>query len=105
MLLLLVLTFHLLSHAQIDQNKLDSLRRSIDSTAHVHKNWQDSFARAQDSVYHTAISKTIRNDKRIGGQQENQVKRQRILQGILVALAIVVALVIVLLRKRRKKSV
>jgi len=98
----MVFLFQLVSQAQIDQKKLDSLRRSIDSSANERMRWEDSFVKVQDSVYHTAISKIIK-EKNPGQRQENEVQRQKILQGIVMALLAIIA-VVVLLRRRKKSN-
>jgi len=101
--LFLVLLFPLVCPAQIDQNKLDSLKKSIDSSAAARKVWQDSFTNVQDSVYQDAIKKTVGAERGPKEQRQQNVERQRTMQGILIALLIVTA-VLLILRRRKKKS-
>ena len=97
----MVLPLQLSTKAQIDQHKLDSLRRSIDSSARAHTMWQDSFTKAQDSIYQSAV-----NNTRLSKQNhlEREVQRRRNLQGIFIALLLVVVAVLLLLRRRKNNT-
>jgi hypothetical protein len=100
-----VLALQLSTQAQIDQRKLDSLRRSIDSSAKTHKQWQDSFTKVQDSLYQDAINKTdLNKQKELSEQQERESQRRKILQGIIIALALVASALLLLLRRRKKNT-
>jgi hypothetical protein len=100
-----VLALQLTTQAQIDQRKLDSLRRSIDSFANTHKLWQDSFTKVQDSVYQDAINKTdLNKQKELSEQHERESQRRKILQGIIIALALVATALLLLLRRRKKNT-
>lgn len=98
-----MLLLPIVSSAQIDQRKLDSLRKSIDSSAAARRVWQDSFANAQDSAYQEAIEKTVGVQKSAREQRQQKVERKRTIQGILIALLIVIV-VLFILRHRKKKS-
>jgi hypothetical protein len=54
---LLVMLFSFQSFSQPDPQKLDSLRLVIDKMNREQRSWQDSFARAQDSIYKKGIEK------------------------------------------------
>lgn len=100
-LLVMVLLLHLNVYGQIDQKKLDSLSRAIDSSAKSHKSWQDSFIRSQYSIYQSAVNK---NDlqKRNEVAKRNGEERQKFWLRIIVAV-FVIAMIIALLRKRKAR--
>jgi hypothetical protein len=91
------------THAQIDQRKLDSLKKSIDVSAKVHNLWQDSFAKVQDSFYQSAIKTDLNKRKDLREQREREVQRRRSLQGIMIALLLATA-ALVLMRRRKTKN-
>ncbi|MGZ3937294.1 MAG: hypothetical protein ACXVLT_00980 [Flavisolibacter sp.] len=103
-LVLLVLLFPLVSHAQIDQRKLDSLKKSIDSSAAAHREWQDSFSKVQDSVYQDAVKKAVNGDNISRDHHIKKVESRRIVQGIVIVLAIVIAVVLLFLYRRTKST-
>lgn len=100
------LLFHLFVYGQIDQKKADSLARAIDSSAKAHKAWQDSFAKAQDSIYQTAIkennSRKAENFSSV--QKEKQAKGKQAILRILIGVVLLIVLVILLLRRRKAKT-
>ena len=100
-LLVMVLLLHPNVYGQIDQKKLDSLSRAIDSSAKSHKSWQDSFIRSQDSIYQSAVNKN-NGHQRNDVIKQNEKERQKFWLRIIVAV-FVIAMVIALLRKRKTK--
>jgi deoxyribodipyrimidine photolyase-like uncharacterized protein len=106
----IVLLLHLSIHAQIDQKKLDSLSRSIDSSAKAYKYWQDSFAKQQDSIYHAAISKEIKKDSRnpdeflLEEKREEAEERQQTILRIVTGVVLLVIGIIALIRRRKTKT-
>ncbi|HTM91980.1 MAG TPA: hypothetical protein VL095_06155 [Flavisolibacter sp.] len=97
-------------HAQIDPKKLDSLSRSIDSSSKARKSWQDSFTKVQDSVYHAATSKDIKNNSHHSDQSFAEEKRKRakerqqtILRIVTGAVLLVIG-IIALIRRRKTKT-
>jgi hypothetical protein len=107
---LMVLLLHLSLHAQIDQKKLDSLSRSIDSSAKAYKSWQDSFANLQDSIYHAAISRDTENNSRnldqfLAEQKGREAKeRQQAMLRIVIGIVLLAIGVIALARRRKTKT-
>lgn len=104
------LLFPLTIYGQIDQKKLDSLSRSIDSSAKAYKLWQDSFNKVQDSIYHAAISKNVEQNSRnlnnfIDEQKRRGAneKKQAILR-IVLSIVLLVIGVIALVRRRKTKT-
>jgi hypothetical protein len=103
LLLLIVLNLLLNTQAQIDQRKLDSLKKSIDVSAKAHNFWQDSFAKVQDSFYQSAIKSDLNKRKDLREHREREVQRRRSLQRIMIALLLATA-ALVLMRRRKKKN-
>ena len=99
----LALLFHLTCYSQVDQEKLDSLTRSIDSSKKVLRNWQDSFTKMQDSIYEARVSKAERTPEKTTGfivNKTQHAKRQAATY-IVIGLGLLMLLFIGLLRKRR----
>jgi len=94
-LTVMVLLLSLSAYPQLDQRKLDSLSRSIDSSAKASRNWQDSFTKIQDSIYQAATAKSAddnsRNSSQLLAEQEKResMERQRILLRILAGVSVV----------------
>lgn len=106
----LVLLLHLIGYAQIDPAKLDSLSRSINLSAKAHKHWQDSFTKAQDSIYHAAVNrnsgdKAHKPDKS-SSEQEAQSSKQRQEGIVRIAIGVLVFAIgiIALMRRRNRKT-
>jgi hypothetical protein len=89
--------------AQIDQEKLDSLKRSIDSNTRAVQSWQDSFQKKQDSLYQSRLGNdTMRTSQAIDTRAvKEHEKRKRIYIRLLVAVLVVLALAYILLRRRK----
>jgi hypothetical protein len=97
------------SYSQIDQKKLDSLSRSIDSSAKAYRAWQDSFNKVQDSIYQAAINKDFQSSHNPGQlspeQKRKEAKeRQKIILRIGVSIAILIIAAIVWLRRKKTKT-
>ena len=110
LLLAIVLLMQFDIHAQIDPKKLDSLSRSIDSSAKVRKSWQDSFSKVQDSIYHAATSKDIKNnshntDQFLAEEKRKKAKeRQQEILRIVTGAVLLVIGIIALIRRRKTKT-
>jgi hypothetical protein len=64
--------------AQVDQRKLDSLSRHIDSSQKALRHWQDSFTKRQDSVYNTQLKKEDRPGiQALPEEKEKKIKGSR----------------------------
>jgi len=87
------------SWAQIDQKKLDSLKRSIEVSTKTQKSWQDSFANAQDSIYKTAINNG--DSVNLSTQQKTTVKDKQIIIRIVIFVALFLITVFLALRQKR----
>src|SRR5215212_6496514 len=97
----LALLFHLTCYSQVDQKKLDSLTRSIDSSKKVLRNWQDSFTKMQDSLYETRVSKAARTPGKTTGfivNRTQQAKKQAATY-VAIGLGLLMLVFIGLLRK------
>jgi hypothetical protein len=103
-LLLMVLTVQLSTQAQIDQAKLDSLKRSIDASAKAHKLWQDSFAKVQESLYQNGIKTNLSKQKGLREQRDKEAQRRKTLQASIIALLVAMAALILVLRRKKKNT-
>jgi hypothetical protein len=108
--LILLLLSNLNTVGQIDQRKLDSLSKSINSSAKEHRLWQDSFTKVQDSIYRAAISKTgNRYSPNLDNSQAKKGRRAFPESRLVIALIVIGALVfsagrLAWLRGRNKKG-
>mgnify|MGYP003579655140 CR=1 FL=1 len=108
-LLVLALLFQVNSFSQIDPAKLDSLSRSIDSSAKAYRQWQDSFQKRQDSIYESALRSqdTERNMRNLTNWTlENEERKRKQKQQAYIRIGIGVLFLIVLIvgwARRRKK--
>jgi hypothetical protein len=100
----MVLTIQLSTQAQIDQAKLDSLKRSIDASAKAHKLWQDSFAKVQESLYQNGIKTNLSKQKGLREQRDREAQRRKTLQGSIIALLVAMAALILVLRRKKKNT-
>lgn len=93
---------------QIDQRKLDSLARSIDSSAGAQKKWQDSFIRRQDSNYRSDVSSAFNrrpgsaNGKEMQGRGAGNEKR--FIPGVLAGLLFILLIVFGWTRIKKRKG-
>lgn len=93
--------------AQIDQKKLDSLAKAIDSSAKAYKQWQNRFTKQQDSIYRSTIKIDVDQHNRNLQQylsehkrREKKVQQQAYIRiGISVLLFIVLAMILFAGRK------
>ena len=107
MRLVSVLVFSLFffsSFAQVDPHKLDSLSRSIDSTAKAYKAWQDSFSKVQDSIYQTSITATSDSVKstKLSAEKKEAERRKEALIRIGIGVFLFLLFVVLLLIRKRK---
>jgi len=105
----LVLALYLNTYAQVDQKKLDSLSRLIDSTAHAYRMQQDSVIHFQDSTYQSEVNKSLQSsrnpDQFVAEQKRREAKeRQQAILRIGISAALLIIAIIVLLRRRKTKS-
>lgn len=104
------LLVQLTGSAQIDQKKLDSLSRAIDSSAKAVQAWQDSFDKVQDSIYRSSLRLDLeQNNNNLNNflaEQKSREERQRQQAMIRFAVSgvIFVILIVVLLRRRKQKT-
>jgi hypothetical protein len=99
---------HPSTFGQIDQRKLDSLSRLIDSSAQAYKMQQDSIIKQQDSSYKSEVNKALQqnsvdSDKFLAEQKRRESRqRQQSKLRIVIGIALFVILIIALLRRRKK---
>jgi hypothetical protein len=99
---LFLLLFPLPLMAQVDQRKLDSLSRHIDSSQKALRHWQDSFTKRQDSVYNTQLKKEDRPGiQALPEEKEKKLKGSRTVILILIASALILLVIIWWSRRRR----
>jgi len=102
-LLLIVIFTHFIIYGQIDQKKLDSLEQAIESSTKAQKGWQDSFAKAQDSIYKSAISNS--DSFKSSTQQTNKVKeRQRVTVRIVIIVALFLTAVLIAFQRKNRST-
>jgi hypothetical protein len=106
----MVLLLHLNTYGQIDQSKLDSLSRSIDSSSKAYKAWQDSFNKAQDSIYRSSVKQDAKqniNNLNYFLEEQKRTEQERRRQAtirLIVSGLIFTTLIIFLIRKRKRRS-
>ena len=96
-------------HAQIDQGKLDSLSRSIDSSAQVYRKQQEEIIKNRESTYRNEVKKALQNDssaRNVLAEQERKgaKERQEITARILTGVLLLFLAVIALVRIKKRKS-
>jgi len=110
LLFILGLLFISNSYSQIDQDKLDSLSRSINSSAKAYRAWQDSFKKAQDSIYSIAIKKDLQKNRSDSDHflaeelRREEKRRQQAILCIILSIAILITTVFVWRRRRKTKT-
>ena len=107
-LLLLFLFYGLHTYSQIDPAKADSLARVIASRQKTTEAYQDSFIRAQDSIYHSGISRSQQGlepatsvSEEINEEKRNKERQLYIRWGVTVLLLV---LLVIGWRRFRKKT-
>ena len=106
----LALLLYLNINGQIDQKKLDSLARSIDSSAKARKISQDSFIKIQDSAYQLEMNKALKQNSRkfdnsLTERKRKEAKeRQQAILRIVISVVLFIIGIIALLRKRKTKT-
>jgi hypothetical protein len=95
---------HLQLNAQIDPAKLDSLKRSIDSSVKLSRAWQDSFSKRQDSIYRLSQVKARQADQsnNISAEKNKREKNHSIIFAI--AILFLLTIIIVLLRRKSRQD-
>ena len=99
----LLLLFMPLTWAQVDPQKLDSLKRSIDAQAKKVQAWQDSFTRQQESLYRSQALKQSAPARKAPAKKEERKERQGWVR-VMIAGLFVTLLLFLLLRNRRSKK-
>lgn len=94
----------LIAPAQIDPNKLDSLKRSIDANAKALQSWQDSFTKKQDSLYKIQLELAQEQSRNDAEAIQSEEKAERKKQWILISIGIAMLVVILLLLRRQKSN-
>ncbi len=99
----ILLLFWLCAPAQINQQKLDSLKRSIDSNTRAIQSWQDSFQNKQDSIYRSRTGNDTMQTIQLAEDQAKMQheKRKRIYLRLLAVVLLVLALAYILLRRNK----
>ncbi len=108
LLLVVMLLFQLQCYGQIDQRKLDSLSKAIDSSSAIYKKQQDVVIKTQDSIYRSEISKNLQSsrdaDRVVVGQKQRVEQRQKDMVRLMAGILLFLILIIVLSRKRKQKA-
>lgn len=97
------------TYGQIDQKKLDSLSRLIDSSAQAYKVHQQTVIKHQNRIYSSevkkAMQKNARNAPDFFTEQKNKEagKRQLTMLRILMGVVLVITVMMALLLKRKTK--
>ncbi len=105
-----LLLVQLTGFAQIDQKKLDSLSKAIESSAKAFQAWQDSFDKVQDSIYQSSVRLGLEQNNRnldnfLAEQKRREEKqRQQAMIRFAVSGVIFAVLIVVLIRKRKQKT-
>jgi hypothetical protein len=99
----------IITNAQIDSKKLDSLRRSIDSSIQSHRNYNDSFNQQLESMMKAARDSSLREAMEHSSRstadlaEERRAKEKKaFIQRIAIGIGLLAILIIGLLLKRRK---
>jgi hypothetical protein len=96
------------SYSQINQSKLDSLSRSINSSAKAYRAWQDSFKKAQDSVYRSALKKDLQKSRsgreNFSAEERRRKERERQQTTLRIILSIAILITAVFVWRRRRKT-
>jgi hypothetical protein len=101
---LLALLLFLNSYGQIDPIKLDSLARSIDSSAKALQLTQDSFVQAQDSIYRSALDNTLqRQSKFVEEERRKEKYRQQVTLRIIAVVVFIIAVGLFFWIRRKRK--
>jgi len=101
---LLALLLFLNSYGQIDPIKLDSLARSIDSSAKALQLTQDSFVQAQDSIYRSALDNTLqRQTKFVEEERRKEKYRQQVTLRIIAVVVFIIAVGLFFWIRRKRK--
>ena len=109
-LLALILLLQLNTYAQIDQRKVDSLARVIDSSANANQQQQEKAIKAVDSNYRSQLSKALRQNSRnkdnsLAEQKGREARqRQQTIVRILIGILLLIIGVVALVRRRKTKS-
>jgi hypothetical protein len=92
-----------MSYAQIDQRKLDSLSRAIDSSVKAHQSSEDSFIKLQDNHYHSELNKALQQSKNnllAEEKREEAEERQQIIVRILIGVLLVAGIIAIVRRSK-----
>jgi hypothetical protein len=94
-----VLLFSIDSFGQIDQRKVDSLARLIDSSAEARLHQQETIIKRIDSSYHSDLNKALQQNRgdSLAKQKQMEARRRqqttiRILIGVLFFTILIIAL-------------
>lgn len=97
------------SSAQIDQEKMDSLTRSIENSRQEYRQWQDSFKKTQDSIYRSMVQKqdgerNLQNLKKFAAIQKKNEEKRRQQMYMRIGFGILMLGILVFGLARRKKK-
>lgn len=107
-LLVISLSLQLNAYGQIDPEKVDSLARTIDSSANARQLKQDSAIKIIDSNYRSGLNEAIRNSHNNLTEQKIKAvngRKQIILQIIIGVALLIVVLFVAMFKRRRIKKV
>jgi len=108
LLSLMVLLPHLNASAQIDQRKVDSLARLIDSSANARQQKQESTIKTIDSNYQSQLNKALQGSHNLDNylaeqkRREARERQQTIVRNLLGVLLLIIGLIALVRRKRPK---
>lgn len=89
--------------AQVDQQKLDSLKQSIDAHSKKVQAWQDSFKKKQDSIYQSYIDEEKGTIVTPADEKDHARKKKEILIPVVITVMFLL-LLFLLVRKRKTDS-
>jgi ABC-type transport system involved in cytochrome bd biosynthesis fused ATPase/permease subunit len=101
-----VLLFSINSFGQIDQRRVDSLARLIDSSAEARQRQQETTIKRIDSSYHSELKKALQQNPAdsLAKQKQSEAKqRQQFIVRILTGVLIFTILIITLVRTKKPK--
>lgn len=93
------------TYAQIDQRKLDSLSKSVDSTAKAYKHQQSIIIKTQDSLYQSSIRQQQHSFNKDSLAEEKRTEantRQKNISSMALAILLLGFVIFLLIKKRRR---
>jgi hypothetical protein len=97
------LCIHLADYGQIDPNKLDSLSRSIDSSAKAYKQQQSAIIKVQESTYRSKAKALQQNARPANDSIAEQRRKESQPHTIRIVIGVLLLLVPIFIILRKKK--